>query len=389
MWGDHVTTPLNVVHLGYGIGAVFANLFVQQFVVKEKQMNNTSISGKSPIQIPYSITSFLCLLISIGHIIFSIREYRIRRLALQNRKVDYSSVSERVVSERTEIKESRISEYSPRSCGNGYFNYGLSMSIVWIFYMFFLSGNDQTFSKFFFTYLQESEVPISAELATWAMIIYWLSYSVRKSFFFFFFFFYFRISKVGRLICAIITTFVEPHIALIGLWVCGMILALIWCIFVWGIGLTPTSLLILGAFTGLVFSPTFPLSFGFISQRLNTNPVLLGLLLSSGGLGAMSFQRVAGKFVFCLFLQKSKFFFLKYLLKGKILDGGRLNYFPALLIICVIFSTILFIVASIISSIHQRKLNSKKISNPTIDNEQVLHKSEEEQQIESYLTNNQ
>jgi ABC-type uncharacterized transport system permease subunit len=102
--------------------------------------------------------------------------------------------------------------------------------------------------------------------------------------------------KVGRLICAIVTIFVPVHIALSGLWICGLILAIGWYIFVWIIGLTSTNLLVLGAFTGLIFSPTFPLSFGFINQRLKTNPLLVGLLLCGSALGAMLFQKIGGNF---------------------------------------------------------------------------------------------
>jgi ABC-type uncharacterized transport system permease subunit len=100
--------------------------------------------------------------------------------------------------------------------------------------------------------------------------------------------------------------FVSVHWCLCGLWICGFILALCWYLFVWVIGLTSTNLLILGAFTGLVFSPTFPLTFGFINQRLNANPVLVGLLLCGSGLGAMIFQKIGGKF-FLFFRKKVNF----------------------------------------------------------------------------------
>ena len=85
------------------------------------------------------------------------------------------------------------------------------------------------------------------------------------------------------------------HIALGGLWVFGFTLAVAWYIFVWVVNVTSTNLLVLGALTGLVFSPTFPLSFGFINQRLNVNPLLVGLLLCGVALGAMSFQKLGGK----------------------------------------------------------------------------------------------
>ena len=35
MWSDNVGAPLNVVHLGFGIGAVFANLLVKPFLGEE------------------------------------------------------------------------------------------------------------------------------------------------------------------------------------------------------------------------------------------------------------------------------------------------------------------------------------------------------------------
>jgi hypothetical protein len=88
--------------------------------------------------------------------------------------------------------------------------------------------------------------------------------------------------------------YVPVHIAICGLWVCGFILAIMWFIFVWIVGLTSTNLFVLGAFTGLIFSPTFPLSFGFINQRLNVNPLLVALLLCGAALGGIIFQKIGG-----------------------------------------------------------------------------------------------
>jgi hypothetical protein len=185
MWGDNVAAPLNVVHLGYGFGAVFANLLVKPFLGEDKKENISSDNStiliepsSSNILPPYLITAFTCLLISIGHLIFSIVEHRNRRQSIENRQVNYSSVSTSVVNEKQEIEIKNFSQYSPRSCGNGYFNYGLSMSIIWIFYMFFLSGNDQTFGKFFFAFITSPQFGISTKDAASGMIIYWLSYSV-------------------------------------------------------------------------------------------------------------------------------------------------------------------------------------------------------------------
>jgi hypothetical protein len=78
-------------------------------------------------------------------------------------------------------------------------------------------------------------------------------------------------------------------------WSAGLCLAVAWLVFVWSIGLTSTSLFILAAATGLVFAPIFPLSFGLFNQGLNVIPVLLALLLCGTALGAITFQKLAGK----------------------------------------------------------------------------------------------
>ena len=78
-------------------------------------------------------------------------------------------------------------------------------------------------------------------------------------------------------------------------WFGGFCLTVSWSLSVWVIGLTPISLIVLNAATGLVLAPLFPLSFGFINQRLNVTPVLLALLLSGNALGSILSQKLAGK----------------------------------------------------------------------------------------------
>jgi hypothetical protein len=76
------------------------------------------------------------------------------------------------------VDNENFSPYSPRTCGRGFFQYGLTLSIIFIIYTFFIGGNDQTFSKFFFTYLNSNKFNLSTGAASWGIILYWLSYSV-------------------------------------------------------------------------------------------------------------------------------------------------------------------------------------------------------------------
>ncbi|CAF1183815.1 unnamed protein product [Adineta ricciae] len=155
MWTVNASAPLNAVHLGYGVGAVFANLLIRPFLTNRN------------IFVPYSITALICLLISVGHIFLYILEIRNRR---QKSRVE-------------EVEESleKSSPYSPRTCGRGSFQYGLILSIMFIAYTFFVGGNYQTFSKFYFSFLKFEKFKLSNEDASWGMILFWLSSSKKHS----------------------------------------------------------------------------------------------------------------------------------------------------------------------------------------------------------------
>jgi len=96
MWSVNAAAPLNSVHLGYGLGAVFTNLLVRPFIaqkvlsinVTNNQGLNSTLSMVNPnIVIPYSITAILCFLIAVGHLFFYVPELRNRRQKLQVQQV--------------------------------------------------------------------------------------------------------------------------------------------------------------------------------------------------------------------------------------------------------------------------------------------------------------
>ncbi len=92
--------------------------------------------------------------------------------------MDYAPVS--TIASKKEIHPDGIkfSQYSPATCGHGFFGYGLILSILFTIYMFFVGGTDQAFAKFYFSYLKFDKFHISTNGASWGIILFWLSFSV-------------------------------------------------------------------------------------------------------------------------------------------------------------------------------------------------------------------
>ncbi|CAF3873017.1 unnamed protein product, partial [Rotaria sordida] len=168
---------------------------------------------------------------------------------------------------------------------------------------------------------------------------------------------------IGRLIFAIVSLFLSVNICLSIIWFGAFCLAIAWLNYVWIIDLTSTSLFILGAVTDLIFSPIFPLSFGFFNQRLNVIPMLLDLLLCGTALGAIKFNKIA----------------------GVIIDRNP-NHFPTILAVCILMAIILYIASHIVYFFHQQKnllnVRSLVINGSALSSEYC---NEEEQQITNYL----
>ncbi|CAF3548032.1 unnamed protein product [Adineta steineri] len=344
MWGVNAAAPLNTAHLGYGIGAVCVNLLIRPFLnpkgslidnLDTDEINSTlsssinNIRKNSHIVAPYTIVSILCVLTAAGHAFFYIQKLKNQRQQAEIGEIEYTAVNGNSRNVTHTVNKEVFSPYSPRTCGNGYFQYGLILSTIFICYTFFIGANDQTFAKFFFAYLKFEKFHISNSAASWGIILYWLSYSV------------------GRFIGAILSMLLSVNMCLTIVWFGGLCLTIAWFIFVWFIGLTGTSLFILGAATGLVFAPLFPLTFGLINQRLNVVPVLLALLLSGSALGAIALQKIA----------------------GVVMDHNP-NHFPTLLIVCILMGIILYIASNVVYHIHEQK--NLKNARPLVTSEAVL-----------------
>ncbi|CAF3998935.1 unnamed protein product [Rotaria magnacalcarata] len=292
MWGDHVSTALNTVYLGFGFGAALVNIFVAQFLDQDhielsnsnSTMGNFSSSSSANIKIPYAIAAGLCILIAIGHLIFAICAHRNRRQALRMQQVNYAAVNTTPLDDAQHDN----SQHLPQTHRRSQLYYSIFMCSVWVVHMFFTLSN---FNEKCF---------------------------VRHD---------------------TLLALVFVNVTLTVLWIGELALAITWIIYVRTIGLSINSLLVLGSFAGLGFSPALPLSFGFISQRLNITPLLVCIFLCRARIGGISFQKVA----------------------GALMDKNP-KHFPTILIICVFMATLFYGFTFVLSMLHRRRSMKKALS---------------------------
>jgi fucose permease len=87
MWNTRVAAPLNLVHFGYGFGAICANLLVRPFMTNKNSNIHPNIFNSTlstsittelylDIRVPYLINGGLCILMGFGHLIFFLREQK-------------------------------------------------------------------------------------------------------------------------------------------------------------------------------------------------------------------------------------------------------------------------------------------------------------------------
>jgi fucose permease len=93
MWDTRVAAPFNMLHFGYGFGAILANLIVRPFLGNKSSYVNATASSElnatlstsistlldADIRGPYLIAAGLCILIGSGHLAFFIKEKKTKR----------------------------------------------------------------------------------------------------------------------------------------------------------------------------------------------------------------------------------------------------------------------------------------------------------------------
>ncbi|CAF3653406.1 unnamed protein product [Adineta steineri] len=335
MWSVHSTAPLNLVYLGYPLGAILSIIIVRSFRTTNSLIvnNSTNISEEKQFQPdlvgPYRIASILCLISSIGFlwIAYKQREYK-KKMKIDKIRV-YQSVAKEEIN--IESKPKRLfnkSKFwktcSPTTCGQGHLKYGFILIILLLFYNFFFGGIEQGFTKFFLTYIEQEEINLYKKYGIYSMIFYWLS------------------MLIGRVLCIYLTVvWLTPQLLLtISILLC-LLTYIFWLIFIWYIGLTHLSIFIFVTINGLSISSISPTTIGWLKQFLSLSPIELTLILSSNAIGGIVFGLITGYLIY---------------------HYGSIHLFTILIILTILCS-IFYLFASIIQYNYSKRENKNKNKN--------------------------
>lgn len=201
--------------------------------------------------------------------------------------------------------------------------------------MICLGGIEQGFTKFFTTFIEKEHQLFDKKSSIYPMISYWSTMFIGRIFF-----------------IALTATWLSPQSVLTMSLISLLIAYSFWILFLWIIGLTKVSIILLIVFNGLSISAISPTLIGWIKLFLNLTPIELTIVLISNSLGGIFFSLLIG-------------FIFKYI---------QSKHLFTLLIIAVLSCLILFLMIICIQNLHSKSLSKKK-------------KQEEEKTLENLLEN--
>lgn len=152
---------------------------------------------------------------------------------------------------------------------------------------------------------------------------------------------------IGRIFIILLTAiWLSPQLVLTISLISLLITYSLWILFLWFIGLTRMSIILLIIFNGLSISSISPTLIGWIKQFLNLTPIELTIILISNSFGGILFSFLIG-------------LILKYI---------QSKHLFTLLILAVLSCLILFLIIICIQNIHSKSLSKKQKEDKTLEN---------------------
>ncbi|CAF1382375.1 unnamed protein product [Adineta ricciae] len=178
---------------------------------------------------------------------------------------------------------------SPLNCVYLGYPIGALLSIIIVRIFHFSGGIEQSFTKFFLSFLEKQNLISDQNNVVYPMIFYWFS------------------MLIGRIICTYLTmSLFSPEIMLTISLFFSLLTYIIWIILLWYFQITLFTVDFLIILNGLSISTISPTFIGWIKHYLVLSPIELAFLLSSNALGGFVFGLISG-YVFQFYGSKHLF----------------------------------------------------------------------------------
>ena len=289
MWGEKSASPMHAIHMGFGIGALFAPIVANPFLaVLQFSADNTTTTGSSfstPSSVRYGSETYYIIresrvhlaYITIGIITFVISLpffiYPIYKcITNYDGKHEYYDVDGGTVKQEVMTPKSVKHLINPASYAAGSFKYGLFVFIWTTFYFINLVGGEQLFGNFIRTFSVD-QLKFARDEASYLDTVFWGSFTIGRF--------------LGSLLshCIKIETLFPLDIVI------NLIAVTLLDIF------STDSHLALWAFTivvGLSIAPLYPAAMSYINTQIQVGGIVLIVTTFATGAGDFLYVWLAG-----------------------------------------------------------------------------------------------
>ena len=269
LWGQKSSVMLQLLHVGYGLGALLAPLIVNPFlaVIKHKE-------GKQPSDdyevVEESKVQYAFVGIGISSVVLSLVFYYIQCRAAGGG--DYKLVP---TDEHDKPKSSLPLKdmLNPATYADGSFGFGLYMFIVLFTYFFNMSGGEEAFGNFVRSFSVDT-FKFSKSQASYLNMTFWLSLTVARLFMSVVAHYVpvRRLFKIQVLLHLFTTSLLNIYASKSAsfLWMCTIM-------------------------QGIAVSPLYPAGIAYGNTQMNITGVCLTVIGFAGAFGDLSYIWIAGK----------------------------------------------------------------------------------------------
>jgi len=264
IWKERSSTILQLLHMGFGVGALTGPLLCAPFlaVIQQTDQGAVTMVTKSRVHIAFFLFGFITVLISVPFYFFYFTKDK-------RMKKDSDAENCNILDKR----RTWIDNINPASYANGNLLFGTSVFILLFAYFFLLLGGEKTFASLIRT-ISVDVFNLDKNEASYLNSTFWLSLTA------------------GRFIGSFVSHFVETKQMLLVTTILNALSSTL-C-YMYGL----TSRKYLWGFTileGVLIAPLYPLGVAYVNSLIEISGFCLMLITFSGSFGDMLFIWTAGR----------------------------------------------------------------------------------------------